>query len=256
MRVVIAEDSVLLREGLERLLGENGFEVVGTCGDADDLAAQGAQLRAGRRDRGHPAAADPHRRGHARRDRDQGGSSRRSACSCSPSTSSSAWPEAPVGLRRGRRLPAEGPRQQRGRVRRRGSARRRRRLRARSDHRLDPPREATQRRPARRPDPARARGPRAHGGGPLEPGNRRPRSSSASRAVEKYVSTIFTKLGLPSTGSDSRRVLAVLLVPPLLAQPAPTDTRKPPPESRWPASLRPARGGGSAGRTQTQEEKR
>jgi DNA-binding NarL/FixJ family response regulator len=31
------------------------------------------------------------------------------------------------------------------------------------------------------------------------------------RAVEKYVSTIFGKLGLPSTGSDSRRVLAVLL---------------------------------------------
>jgi DNA-binding NarL/FixJ family response regulator len=31
------------------------------------------------------------------------------------------------------------------------------------------------------------------------------------RAVEKYVSTIFTKLGLPSTKSDSRRVLAVLL---------------------------------------------
>jgi DNA-binding NarL/FixJ family response regulator len=30
------------------------------------------------------------------------------------------------------------------------------------------------------------------------------------RAVEKYVSTIFGKLGLPSTGSDSRRVLAVL----------------------------------------------
>jgi DNA-binding NarL/FixJ family response regulator len=31
------------------------------------------------------------------------------------------------------------------------------------------------------------------------------------RAAEKYVSSIFTKLGLPSTGSDSRRVLAVLL---------------------------------------------
>jgi DNA-binding NarL/FixJ family response regulator len=31
------------------------------------------------------------------------------------------------------------------------------------------------------------------------------------RAVEKYVSSIFGKLGLPSSGSESRRVLAVLL---------------------------------------------
>jgi DNA-binding NarL/FixJ family response regulator len=31
------------------------------------------------------------------------------------------------------------------------------------------------------------------------------------RAVEKYVSSIFSKLDLPTTGSDSKRVLAVLL---------------------------------------------
>jgi DNA-binding NarL/FixJ family response regulator len=30
------------------------------------------------------------------------------------------------------------------------------------------------------------------------------------RSAEKYVSTIFTKLGLPDTGSEHRRVLAVL----------------------------------------------
>jgi DNA-binding NarL/FixJ family response regulator len=37
MRAVIAEDSVLLREGLSRLLTEAGIEIVGQAGDADDL---------------------------------------------------------------------------------------------------------------------------------------------------------------------------------------------------------------------------
>ena len=37
MRAVIAEDSVLLREGLARLLGENGLEVVASCETAVDL---------------------------------------------------------------------------------------------------------------------------------------------------------------------------------------------------------------------------
>jgi DNA-binding NarL/FixJ family response regulator len=37
VRVAIAEDSVLLREGVTRLLGEEGFEVVAECGDADEL---------------------------------------------------------------------------------------------------------------------------------------------------------------------------------------------------------------------------
>jgi len=37
VRVAIAEDGVLLREGLSRLLGEAGFEVLAQCGDADEL---------------------------------------------------------------------------------------------------------------------------------------------------------------------------------------------------------------------------
>jgi DNA-binding NarL/FixJ family response regulator len=37
MRVLIADDSTLLREGAVRLLEEAGFEVVGQAGDADDL---------------------------------------------------------------------------------------------------------------------------------------------------------------------------------------------------------------------------
>jgi DNA-binding NarL/FixJ family response regulator len=34
---VLAEDSVLLREGIARLLEDSGFDVVGRAGDADDL---------------------------------------------------------------------------------------------------------------------------------------------------------------------------------------------------------------------------
>lgn len=37
MRVVIADDSVLLREGLARLLAESGHEIVATVGDGDAL---------------------------------------------------------------------------------------------------------------------------------------------------------------------------------------------------------------------------
>jgi DNA-binding NarL/FixJ family response regulator len=39
LRVVIAEDSVLLREGLTRLLGDRGLEVVGGVGDGEELLA-------------------------------------------------------------------------------------------------------------------------------------------------------------------------------------------------------------------------
>jgi DNA-binding NarL/FixJ family response regulator len=37
VRVVVADDSVLLREGVVRILAEAGFDVVGQAGDADEL---------------------------------------------------------------------------------------------------------------------------------------------------------------------------------------------------------------------------
>ena len=37
MRIVIADDEALLREGLARLLADAGFEIAGRCGDADAL---------------------------------------------------------------------------------------------------------------------------------------------------------------------------------------------------------------------------
>src|SRR2546423_13437486 len=38
-RVALADDDVLLREGLASLLERAGFDVVGQCGDADELIA-------------------------------------------------------------------------------------------------------------------------------------------------------------------------------------------------------------------------
>lgn len=43
LRIVLADDSVLLREGLVRLFGEAGFETVGAFGDADALLAAVAE---------------------------------------------------------------------------------------------------------------------------------------------------------------------------------------------------------------------
>ena len=37
MRVIVADDDVLLREGLAGLLDRSGFQVVGQCGDASEL---------------------------------------------------------------------------------------------------------------------------------------------------------------------------------------------------------------------------
>jgi DNA-binding NarL/FixJ family response regulator len=45
MRVVVADDSVLLREGLIRLLAEVGCEVVDAVGDAPSLVASAAEYR-------------------------------------------------------------------------------------------------------------------------------------------------------------------------------------------------------------------
>ena len=69
MRVVIADDTALLREGLARMLAERGFEVAGQAGDAGGCRARRAAAP-GRRDPRHPHAADAHRRGPRRGARD------------------------------------------------------------------------------------------------------------------------------------------------------------------------------------------
>ncbi len=69
LRVVIAEDDVLLREGIARLLAEAGFEVVAQAGDAEaflrralahrpDVAVVDVQMPPGRSDDGLRAAVE------------------------------------------------------------------------------------------------------------------------------------------------------------------------------------------------------
>src|SRR5207253_3156522 len=48
-RVAVADDDVLLREGLASLLERAGFDVVGQCGDATELIALVQELVAARR---------------------------------------------------------------------------------------------------------------------------------------------------------------------------------------------------------------
>jgi DNA-binding NarL/FixJ family response regulator len=43
MRVVLADDTMLLREGVARLLGEAGFDVVGQAGTADEVVEEVAR---------------------------------------------------------------------------------------------------------------------------------------------------------------------------------------------------------------------
>ena len=71
MRVVIAEDQVLLRAGLGRLFADGGHEVVASLGDADSLPAAVSATEPGPRGGRHPDAADLHRRGRPRGPRAQ-----------------------------------------------------------------------------------------------------------------------------------------------------------------------------------------
>lgn len=210
MRVALAEDSVLLREGVARLLTDAGFEVIARCGDADQLRSH---LKADRADvvvvdiRLPPTHTDEGLRaaielraaypgmgvlvlsqyvelglamklladsadgvGYLLKDR------------------ISDVPEFLAAVRR----VAGG-----------GSA-------------IDPIIVSTLLSRRRRDDPLERLTPREREVLELmAAGNSNQgiadRLVITLRAVEKYVSSIFGKLGLPATGSESRRVLAVLL---------------------------------------------
>ena len=208
MRVVIAEDSVLLREGLCRLLGENGLEVVGTCQTADDLllkvrsyspdvAIVDIRLPPTHSDEGLQAALEI-RRTH-------------------PSVGVlSQYVEVGLALKlladsaegagyllKDRISNVKDFVEAVRRVADGGSA-------------LDPIIVSTLIAKRRGDDPLIELTPREREVLELMAEGRSNAGIGealviTTRAVEKYVSSIFTKLGLPSSGSESRRVLAVLM---------------------------------------------
>ena len=210
MRVVIAEDSVLLREGLARLLGENDLEVVQTCQTADDLllkvrsyspdvAIVDIRLPPTHNDEGLQAALEI-RAKH-------------------PSVGVlvlSQYVEVGLALKL-LADSAEGTgyllkdrisnvKEFVEAVRRVGGG----------GSAIDPIIVSTLLSKRRADDPLSELTPREREVLELMAEGRSNAGIAESlvittRAVEKYVSSIFGKLGLPSSGSDSRRVLAVLL---------------------------------------------
>ena len=209
MRVVIAEDLALLREGISRLLNDHGFEVVAAVADGEaflaavdehrpDVCVVDVRLPPGVQGRGRArrARGPPADRGRCRSSCSRSTSSAPTPPSCSPTgaaasatCSRTAWPTVRDFVEAVRRV-AEG-----------GTA-------------LDP--EAVSQLLGQRDD------------GPLDELTPRERDVLGlmaegrtnvaiaeelvvtEGAVEKHVSNIFMKLGLPPSEHDHRRVLAVL----------------------------------------------
>jgi DNA-binding NarL/FixJ family response regulator len=210
MRVAIAEDSVLLREGVARLLDDAGFEVVAQCGTADelllkvrsfppDVAVVDIRLPPTHNDEGLRAAIEI-------RDRHPSVGVLVLSQYVELGLALKLLTESPDGvgyLLKDRITDVDEFVASVRRVADGGSA-------------LDPIIVSTLLSRRRSDDPIAQLTPREREVLELmATGSSNQGIADALiitlRAVEKYVSTIFTKLGLPSTKSDSRRVLAVLL---------------------------------------------
>jgi DNA-binding NarL/FixJ family response regulator len=211
MRVALAEDSVLLREGLARLLGDAGFDVVAQCGDAEalmrkvnshdpDVAIVDIRLPPTYNDEGLRAALE------IRADNSSVGvlvlSQYVELGLAMKLLANSA--EGVGYLLKDRISDVDDFLAAVRRVAEGGSA-------------LDPIIVSTLLERRRSDDPLAKLTPREREVLELmATGSSNQGIADALvitlRAVEKYVSSIFGKLGLPSTGSESRRVLAVLMV--------------------------------------------
>jgi DNA-binding NarL/FixJ family response regulator len=210
MRVAIAEDSVLLREGLARLLEEADFDVVARCEDAQDLlvkvhsyspdvAIVDIRLPPTHNDEGLKAALEIRKRHPA-----MGVLVLSQYVEVGLAMTLLAESAEGVGYLLKDRI---------GDVKEFVSAVRRV---ARGGSALDPIIVSTLLSRQRTDDPISQLTPREREVLELMATGSSNQGIADElvitlRAVEKYVSSIFGKLGLPSTGSESRRVLAVLL---------------------------------------------
>jgi DNA-binding NarL/FixJ family response regulator len=210
MRAVIAEDSLLLREGVARILDEAGVEVVGQCGTAEellrevdaappDVAIIDIRLPPSHNDEGMRAALEI-------RDRHPAVGVLVLSQYIELGLALKLLADSADGagyLLKDRITDVDEFVASVRRVASGGSA-------------LDPSIVSTLLARQRRDDPLGRLTPRerevlelmatgSSNGGIAE------RLVITQRAVEKYVSSIFGKLGLPSSPSESRRVLAVLL---------------------------------------------
>jgi DNA-binding NarL/FixJ family response regulator len=210
VRVAIAEDSVLLREGLARLLTDAGFDVLARCGDADELRREmrvqlpdvvivDIRLPPTHTDEGLRAAVDiraehPSLGVLVLSQYVELGLAMKLLADSADGVGyllKDRISDVPAFLDAVRRVAAGG------------SA-------------IDPTIVSTLLSRRRRDDPLAALTPREREVLELmAAGNSNQgiadRLVITLRAVEKYVSSIFGKLGLPATGSESLRVLAVLL---------------------------------------------
>jgi len=210
MRVMLAEDNVLLREGLVRLLTESGIEVAGTSGNADkllvlvdddppDVAIIDIRLPPTHTDEGMKAALKI-RAGHP----DVGVLVLSQYVEVGLAMQLLGDSAAGVGyLLKDRVSNVKEFMDAVARVADGGSA-------------IDPTIVSALISKQRKRDPLDRLTPREREVLALMAEGRSNQGIAdrfviTLRAVEKYVSSIFSKLDLPTTGSDSKRVLAVLL---------------------------------------------
>lgn len=210
MRVAIAEDSVLLREGVARLLDEAGFDVVAQCDNADDLL---------RKVRSFPPDVVIMDIRLPPTHKDEGLRAALELRSTHPEIGVlvlSQYVEIGLAMRLLAHS-AEGAgyllKDRIGDVEEFVAAVRRV---AEGGSALDPIIVSTLLARERPDDPIAALTPREREVLELMASGSSNQGIADKlvitvRAVEKYVSSIFSKLGLPSTGSESRRVLAVLM---------------------------------------------